>query len=97
MGKSDVRAAVGTIAAFMAAHDIYKSTPSVQRDVAGVLTQAWWARQMMQNVVTTTLGSIAAVPVFATRHNLAQRRHMVHAGAGRDGDARDDERARRLG
>ena len=57
MGKSDARAAVGTIAAFMAAQDIYSASPSVQRDVAGVLTQAWWARQMVHNIVTTTLGS----------------------------------------
>ena len=57
MGKSDARAAVGTIAAFMAAQDIYKASPSTQRDVAGLLTQAWWARQMVRNVVTTTLGS----------------------------------------
>ncbi len=59
MGKSDVRAAVGTIAAFMAAQDIYKSTPSTQRDVAAVLTQSWWARQMSGNVVTVTLGTSA--------------------------------------
>ena len=57
MGKSDVRAAVGTIAAFMAEQDIYKASPSTQRDVAAVLTQAWLARQISANVVTVTLGS----------------------------------------
>jgi hypothetical protein len=28
MGKSDVRASVGTLAAFLVAQDIYKSTPN---------------------------------------------------------------------
>jgi RHS repeat-associated protein len=56
MGKSDVRASVGTLAAFLVAQDIYEATPSTQRDVAGVLVQAWWARQMTGNVVTVQLG-----------------------------------------
>jgi hypothetical protein len=41
MGESDIREAVGAIDAFYAEQDIFKSSPSVQRDVAAVLTQAW--------------------------------------------------------
>jgi RHS repeat-associated protein len=57
MGKSDVREAVGAIAAFVAAQDIYSAAPSPQRDVAGVLTQAWWSHQIAGNVVSVSLGT----------------------------------------
>jgi RHS repeat-associated protein len=59
MGESDIREAVGAIAAFYAEQDIYKSSPSVQRDVAAVLTQAWWAHQIASNVATVTVGPSA--------------------------------------
>ncbi|WP_162938765.1 RHS repeat-associated core domain-containing protein [Brevundimonas naejangsanensis] len=62
MGASDVRAAVGTVAAFLVLQDIYQSTaptPSdeMKRDVAAVLSSAWWARQIVGNVVSTTVGT----------------------------------------
>ncbi|MBI3677515.1 MAG: RHS repeat protein, partial [Proteobacteria bacterium] len=56
MGTSDVRAAASTIAAFLAEQDIYKSAQSTQRDVAAVLTQSWWVRQLTGNVATVTVG-----------------------------------------
>jgi hypothetical protein len=56
MGQTDIRAAVGTIAAFAAAQDIYKSAPSSTREVAGVLANAWWVRQLSGNVVTVAVG-----------------------------------------
>lgn len=56
MGQTDIRAAVGTIAAFAAAQDIYKSAPSSTREVAGVLANAWWVRQLSGNVVTVAIG-----------------------------------------
>ncbi len=56
MGQTDIRAAVGAIAAFAAAQDIYKASPSLPRDIAGVLTNAWWVRQLSGNVVTVALG-----------------------------------------
>ena len=57
LGVSDIREAAGAIAAFLAAQDIYKAAPSVQRDVAGVLTQSWWVHQLTGNVATVTLGA----------------------------------------
>jgi RHS repeat-associated protein len=57
LGATDPRAAAGTIAAFMAIQDIYKAGPSSQRDVAGVLVNAWWVKQLNDNVVTATLGA----------------------------------------
>ncbi|MBI3675384.1 MAG: RHS repeat protein, partial [Proteobacteria bacterium] len=59
MGKSDVRAAAGSIVAFLAAQDIYKSSPSTQRDVAAALTQSWWAKQMSGNVISVNIGGSA--------------------------------------
>jgi RHS repeat-associated protein len=56
MGKSDIRAAAGTIAAFMAEQDIFAGTPSAQRDVAGTLTQAYVTHQYQGNSVTVTVG-----------------------------------------
>jgi RHS repeat-associated protein len=57
LGASDPRAAAGTIAAFLAMQDIYKATPTTQRDVAGVLANAWWVHQVAGNTVTATLGA----------------------------------------
>jgi RHS repeat-associated protein len=56
MGRSDIRAAAGTIIAFLAAQDIYREPQSPQRDVAGLLATAYWAQQMSGNVVTVSLG-----------------------------------------
>jgi RHS repeat-associated protein len=55
MGASDVRAAAGAIAAFMAAQDVYKASPSAARDVAAVLTQSWLMHQFSGNSVSVTL------------------------------------------
>jgi hypothetical protein len=57
MGASDVRAGVGTIAAFAAAQDVYEAAASAQREIAGVLTQAWWAKDISGNTVTVAVGS----------------------------------------
>ena len=58
LGVSDIREAAGAIAAFLAAQDIYKSAPSVSRDVAAVLDlQSWWVHQLTGNVATVTLGA----------------------------------------
>jgi RHS repeat-associated protein len=57
MGATDMRTAVGTIAAFLAAQDIYKQAQSPGRDVAGVLAQSWWADQIAGNVVTVSMGT----------------------------------------
>jgi len=57
MGQSDVRAAIGTIAAFMVEQDIYKAAVTPQREVAAVLANAWWVRQIAGNVVTVSMGT----------------------------------------
>ena len=57
LGASDPRAAAGTIGAFLAMQDIYKASPSIQRDVAGVLVNSWWVKQVAGNTVTATLGA----------------------------------------
>jgi YD repeat-containing protein len=57
MGEGDIRATGGTIAAFIAAQDVYKSAPSAQREAAGALINAWWVRQLTGNVVTVNVGS----------------------------------------
>lgn len=57
MGITDVRAAGGTIAAFLAMQDVYKATPSAQREVTAALIGAWWARQLTGNVVTASVGA----------------------------------------
>ena len=56
MGASDIRAAVGAIVAFAVAQDIYQSSETAQREVAGVLTQSWWAHQLSGNVATVNIG-----------------------------------------
>lgn len=57
MGETDARAAAGTVAAFLAQQDIYKAAATTQRDVAGLLANAWWLRQLQGNVVTATVGT----------------------------------------
>lgn len=62
MGEQDVRAALGTVAAFLVMQDVYASSaPSegdqARRDVVGVLTGAWWAKQITGNVATVTIGT----------------------------------------
>ncbi len=57
MGDSDVRAAAGTVAAFLAAQDVFKATPSLQRDATGVLVNSWWVSQIAGNVVTANVGA----------------------------------------
>lgn len=56
MGATDVRASAGTIATFLVMQDIYKASPSTQRETAAVLAGAWWVRQLSGNVVTVTVG-----------------------------------------
>jgi RHS repeat-associated protein len=57
MMDGDVRSVAGTIAAFLAAQDIYKSAQSIQREVASALVGAWWVRQLTGNVVTVNVGA----------------------------------------
>ena len=57
MGRTDLRAATGTIAAFIAIQDIYKAAPSTQREAAAQLAAAWWMRQMSGNVVSVSVGA----------------------------------------
>lgn len=57
MGVTDPRATADTLAAFLAMRDIYAATPSEQREAAGALVNAWWARRMNGNVVTVTVGA----------------------------------------
>src|SRR6185312_2350430 len=59
MGESDIRAAVGAIVAFATAQDIYQSSETAQREVAGILTQSWLVRQMMDNVASVNIGGNA--------------------------------------
>ncbi len=57
MMDGDVRAVAGTIAAFMAQQDVYKSAQSIQREVTGALVGAWWVRQLTGNIVTVNVGA----------------------------------------
>jgi RHS repeat-associated protein len=57
MGDSDIRATAGTVAAFMAMQDIYRSPVSTQREAAALLTVAWWAHQIAGNVATVNVGA----------------------------------------
>jgi hypothetical protein len=54
MGASDIRAAAGAIAAFLAVQDIYSAAPSAQRDVAAEFTQGWLMHQFAGNSVSQT-------------------------------------------
>lgn len=57
MGETDVRAVAGTVAAFLVMQDIYRATPTTEREVAAALTAAWWMKHLAGNVVTATVGS----------------------------------------
>jgi len=57
MGESDPRAATGTIAAFWAAQDAYKASPTLKRELAGQLITAWWLSTLQQNVATAAVGT----------------------------------------
>lgn len=57
MGQTDIRAVAGTIAAFLAMQDIYRASPTPQRESAALLAGAWWSRQLSGNVATVTVGS----------------------------------------
>jgi RHS repeat-associated protein len=57
MGEGDVRVMAGTVAAFLAMQDVYKASPSKQREVAANLVAAWWLKSLAGNVVTTSLGT----------------------------------------
>ncbi|MDO8297684.1 MAG: RHS repeat-associated core domain-containing protein [Caulobacter sp.] len=56
MGATDIRASAGTIAAFLIMQDIFKASPSTQRETSAILAGAWWVRQLSGNVVTVTVG-----------------------------------------
>ncbi|MGA7538936.1 MAG: RHS repeat-associated core domain-containing protein [Steroidobacteraceae bacterium] len=53
---ADIRAAIGTVAAFLAMQDIYRQAQTPQREVAAALAAAWWANQLGQNVATVAVG-----------------------------------------
>jgi RHS repeat-associated protein len=62
MGQSDIRALAGTLAAFLAAQDVYTTTdaspiPTTSQEVAGNLVNAWWAHQLGGNVATVAEGA----------------------------------------
>jgi YD repeat-containing protein len=57
MGEGDIRAAAGTVAAFLAMQDVYRSAVSPQREVAAVLTGSWWTHQIAGNVATVNVGA----------------------------------------
>lgn len=57
MGETDVRAVAGTVAAFLVMQDIYRATPTTEREVAAALTAAWWMKHLAGNVVTATVGT----------------------------------------
>ncbi len=59
MGSTDVRAAAGAITAFLAQQEIFRQSPSTQREVVGTLVGSWWLNTMNQhgNVVTVSVGA----------------------------------------
>lgn len=57
MGENDIRAAAGTVAAFLAMQDVYKSAVSAQREVAAVLVGSWWTHQITGNVASVSVGT----------------------------------------
>jgi len=56
MGETDPRAAINTVADFVAVQDLFRSTPSLKRDVAAELVMAAWVKGLTQNVVTLNVG-----------------------------------------
>ena len=57
MGETDGRASVGAIAAFLGMQDLFKSSPSLTRDVAAELTLAWWQGQIQKNIASVAFGT----------------------------------------
>lgn len=57
LGEGDVRAAAGTVAAFLAMQDVYRQTASTQRQATAELIGAWWMKQFTGNVVTANVGT----------------------------------------
>jgi RHS repeat-associated protein len=57
MGETDIRASAGTVAAFLALQDIYKSPVSRQREVSAALVAAWWLDQLTGNVASVNVGT----------------------------------------
>lgn len=58
LGSSrDVRAAAGTLAAFIALQDTYAQTKGIDREVTANLISAWWTDQMVGNVVSVQVGT----------------------------------------
>jgi RHS repeat-associated protein len=57
LGEGDVRATAGTIAAFLAMQDVYKSASSAQREAAATLVAGWWLGHLRDNAVTVTVGT----------------------------------------
>ena len=55
--NADIRATAGTVAAFLAMQDIYRSPVSAQREVAAVLAGSWWVHQLTGNVATVSVGT----------------------------------------
>jgi RHS repeat-associated protein len=54
---SDIRASAGTVAAFLAMQDIYRSPVTAQREVAAVLVGSWWTHQLTGNLATVSVGA----------------------------------------
>jgi hypothetical protein len=57
MGETDIRATAGTVAAFLAMQDVYRSPYTAQREVAAVLVGSWWAHQVAGNVASVNVGT----------------------------------------
>jgi len=57
MGGSRLAATAPTLAAFAAMQDIWKSAPSANREVTGVLTAEWWTWRLMENTYTIYQGA----------------------------------------
>lgn len=57
MGASRAEAAAETIAAFVAMQDIWRTSPSTEREIAGALAADWWGRRLVGNVVSVLQGA----------------------------------------
>lgn len=55
--SADIRAPMGTVAAFLAMQDVYRQSRTPQREVAANLVTAWWANQLNQNAATVAVGA----------------------------------------
>ncbi len=59
MGQSRVEASASTLASFVAMQDLWRASPSVQREVTGALIANWWNDRLQFNVATVTSGASA--------------------------------------